>query len=278
MNALTVLQSLPLEKGIEAVENMLLEQPQADCPVYHHFGPGVYMREVFIPAGTIALGHHHRFEHMNILLKGRISVLQPDGTLAEYIAPMMLTTPPGRKLAYTHEDTVWVNVYPESGRDIAELEEKLLDKSQTFCAHQEALKPLEQLADRADFEKFLQEFNLTAEYVRGVSENLSDCIFFPNGTVAVTVAPSGIEGLGLFATACFSAGDLIAPARINGLRTPAGRYTNHSPYPNAKPVVMGDAIFLVAVKNICGSRGGQAGDEITIDYRAGLALQEGGGV
>ena len=33
------------------LEKEMLEMPQADCPVAHHFGPGIYIREVTLPAG-----------------------------------------------------------------------------------------------------------------------------------------------------------------------------------------------------------------------------------
>jgi len=68
-------------------------------------------------------------------------------------------------------------------------------------------------------------------------------------------------------------GDLIAPARIAGMRTPAGRYTNHSNTPNSAMILTacGD-INLIALRDIEGCKGGDNGEEITIDYRQALAL------
>ena len=34
---------------IEKVESHLLDLPQVECPVVHHFGPGIYIREVTLP-------------------------------------------------------------------------------------------------------------------------------------------------------------------------------------------------------------------------------------
>ena len=36
----------------DQVEAAFLEQPQADCPVTHRFGPGIYIREVLLPRGA----------------------------------------------------------------------------------------------------------------------------------------------------------------------------------------------------------------------------------
>ena len=70
--------------------------------------------------------------------------------------------------------------------------------------------------------------------------------------------------------------ELIAPARIDGKRTPAGRFTNHSKTPNAEMVLSGNGdIFLFAKQSISGCKGGNVGAEITVDYRQAMALSVG---
>jgi SET domain-containing protein len=94
----------------------------------------------------------------------------------------------------------------------------------------------------------------------------------PYGGYKVKVAPSSIEGLGLFATADISPDEVIAPGRIDGMRTIAGRYTNHAKNPNARAVKRpGGNIDLVAVNAIRGCMGGLDGEEITVDYRQVVA-------
>ena len=98
-------------------------------------------------------------------------------------------------------------------------------------------------------------------------------MWLPIGGYKIKVAPSGIEGQGLFATANIKAGETIAPARVNGMRTIAGRFTNHSISPNAEMVHgQGTDILLIALRPIAGCTGGQDGDEITINYRAAHRL------
>ncbi|MCH8134950.1 MAG: SET domain-containing protein-lysine N-methyltransferase [Proteobacteria bacterium] len=53
----------------------------------------------------------------------------------------------------------------------------------------------------------------------------------------------------------------IAPARIEALRTNAGRYCNHAFFANAKIIVTDKGADLVAIKNI------EADEEITVNYR-----------
>src|SRR5690242_10473496 len=61
--------------AIERLEAQLLSEPQLPAPVTHHFAPGVYMREIFMPAGAFVIGHEHRTEHLNVILTGRASVM-----------------------------------------------------------------------------------------------------------------------------------------------------------------------------------------------------------
>lgn len=265
------------EQALQVVEKTMLDMPQVDCPVIHRFGPGVYIREVTIPADTFAIGHHQNFEHMNVMLKGRVTVLNDDGSTSELVAPMMFVGKPGRKIGYIHEDVVWLNVYATAETDVETLENTFITKSSTWLESQAAkngLALLKSTVDADDFQNVLDEFGFTAEQAREQAENEADMIDLPFGGYKIKVDSSAIEGKGLFATAAIGPGELVAPARIGGKRTIAGRYTNHSVSPNAQMVMLDNGdISLVAIKQISGCRGGENGEEITINYREALRLQ-----
>ena len=265
-----------VRSNIGEIEKEFLKQPQVPCPVIHRFGPGVYIREVTIPAGTLAIGHHQNFEHMNILLKGRVTVLNDDGTTSDLAAPMMFVGKPGRKIGYIHEDMVWLNVYPTEETDVEKLEGHFITKSdewlQTAIARNSVLM-LQSGVDQKDHAEVLKEYGFTEDQARNQSENESDMIDLPYGGYKIKVGQSRIEGRGLFATSDIEAGETIAPARIVGKRTIAGRFANHSKSPNAMMVQRGAGdIDLIATRPILGCHGGQDGEEITIDYRQALNL------
>jgi hypothetical protein len=44
---------MAFEEKVERIESIGMNYPQAPCPVIHRFGPGVYIREVKIPAGGL---------------------------------------------------------------------------------------------------------------------------------------------------------------------------------------------------------------------------------
>jgi hypothetical protein len=116
----------------------------------------------------------------------------------------------------------------------------------------------------------MSEVGWTLEEAEKVSKYRGDCIPFPEGSYKIRVAKSPIEGKGIFATAEIQEGEIIAPTRISGSRTPAGYMTNHSKTPNAITVASGENRFLIATRNIKGKLAGGLGEEITIDYRLSM--------
>ena len=261
---------------IADLEKEMLDMPQADCPVAHHFGPGIYIREVTLPAGIFAVGHAQKFDHLNIMLTGKVAIVD-EGKVRVLEAPMIFTGKPGRKVGYVIETCVWQNVYATEETDIDALEAHYLDKSENWKAYDKEqsniIYALNQ-PDRDDFERVLKDFGFDAETVRQQSEDESDQIDMPVAFKAVAqVRDSNIEGKGLFLSWHTMSGQIIAPARIAGKRTPAGRYVNHSMNPNCKYVAdeNGD-IYLMSLRDIDGCKGGGCGEELTVDYRQALIL------
>lgn len=263
------------EPKIDLLEKMWLNQEQAPCPVVHRFAPGVCVREVKIPAGTYAIGHHQNFAHLNILLKGRVSIRNEDGTFTELTAPMVFVGKPGRKIGFIHEDMTWLNIYHTDETDVEKIENHFVRKSQAFEEmkehHQKALL-LKSGIDQKDFKAALKELGITEDECQQQSSCQSDFTELPYGEYKIKVGASRIEGRGLLATGDFKRGEIIAPARIDGKRTIAGRFTNHSLTPNAKMVRNNSDIYLTAITKINGQRGGMDGDEITVNYREAYRL------
>lgn len=265
------------KEQVELLEGHMLNMPQVDCPVVHHFAPGICIREVTLPKGAFAIGHEQKFEHMNIMIKGAVLMINDDGSSNILRAPMIFVGKPGRKVGLILEETVWQNVYATNLRDVESVESFFIDKSKTYEAHQELTKKIEYISrneDREDFERVSRLSGFSIEEIRKQSENESDQIEMPYNTAAkFCVRKSSIEGYGVFLSSPAEEGEIIAPARIDGMRTPAGRFTNHSKSPNAK-FIMNDKgdIYLVASRKINGCKGGDNGEEVTIDYRQALSL------
>ncbi|OYU79284.1 MAG: hypothetical protein CFE45_28785 [Burkholderiales bacterium PBB5] len=124
------------------------------------------------------------------------------------------------------------------------------------------MSPTQAAAARQDYRRFLTEQGFKEEHVRAAVENHSDMVPMPPEFDALELRRSPIAGRGLFTTRDVEAGDILAPARLAGKRTPAGRYTNHGPIPNAQMVPQSNGdLFLVASEDIA------RGTEVLVDYR-----------
>lgn len=117
--------------GIMALEAAMLDMPedQVEIETKHHFAPGIYAREIFIPAGTALVGKIHKTQHINVVAQGRITVVTEEG-LRDIEAPFVFVAPPGTKRAgYAHEDTVWITFHPSNETDLDKLERELIATS-----------------------------------------------------------------------------------------------------------------------------------------------------
>ena len=257
----------------DQVEAAFLDQPQADCPVTHRFGPGIYIREVLLPRGAYVVGHAHKTVHLNIMLTGRLGLIDDEGVETILDAPQTFVAGMGRKVAYIYEDVIWQNLHATTETDVEVLEDTYLDKSAVWLDHaRRAALVTENYSD--DLEDFAAALALVDALAFKVAcERQDDLTPFPPGEYKVMTGASRIHGKGLFATGVIGVNELIAPARLDGLRTPALRYVNHGKTPNAEPMMTEDGdIYLFALRPIAGCQGGQLGEEITIDYRRLISL------
>lgn len=95
-------------------------------PLRHIFAPGVYLREITMPAGWAFLGERHLTRHANIVSQGRVS-FRAGGAVQTVEAPYTFVSEPGvQKMLYIHEKTVWTTVHPTTETDIDRLEALLI--------------------------------------------------------------------------------------------------------------------------------------------------------
>lgn len=111
---------------IKQLAEAIIELGEPDpTTLTHHFASGSYVRELFIPQGTLLVGKVHRYETINILLSGSITITHEDGSTEFMKAPKVYTAPAGsRKAGFAHTDTVWLNVFAAESEDLEAIERK----------------------------------------------------------------------------------------------------------------------------------------------------------
>lgn len=102
-------------------------------PLKHTFTDTMYLREIFMPKGTIVVGKIHKHEHPNFILKGKVLVLTPKNGIEFLEAPLSLLSPAGTKrVVFVLEECVWVCVHnnPNGYKEMCkELEDEIIAKT-----------------------------------------------------------------------------------------------------------------------------------------------------
>ena len=269
-------QSYALAKSIEEITAELLSLPQARIDVIHKFIPGYYIREMRASKNTMIMGAHHNFETLNVFVSGKGLFRLSDGSVKEMIAPSTFVSDPGAKAVYVLEDLVWQNVWKTDITDVAVLELYLFrqDEVPQQVAFNKYMQQWERHElDREDFLKAIEELGFTEQEVQILTENEADQVPLPYGDYKFIFDISAINGMGTICTADIEEGEIIGISRIGNMRTPLGRYINHSANPNAKGIYKDNNIYVVATKHIKGDGSTlNGGEEITVDYRESVKL------
>jgi len=133
--------------------------PVVGLPLVHRFVPGLYAREILMPAGTLCTSQTHNTEHLYMVLSGLVRVFVPGEGVVELAAGHVGVTVPGtRRLLYIVEECRWVTCHPLSPEEeearqdgaadedlLAAIRERILDRRElpdgrtTFDLYQDRL-------------------------------------------------------------------------------------------------------------------------------------------
>jgi len=252
---------------VVALQDELLKLPQANIITEHIFKPSVYERKITIPPWTVLTGAEHLTDYRVRLEAGTIAVNTEDGVKV-LTGPLEFDAKAGMQRAgrVFEDEVVWVDVYPnpDDCTDLPTLEARLYVVPECGLADSRT----EVQKAKIDYGAFLYQMGMSQDEMDKIVHIEYDLMEMPNGVFA-ELRESPIHGKGLFAAKNFEAGEVVCPGRLDGKRTPAGRFINHSPNPNITPKKVGDDIYAIAARKI------HAGDELLVDYRASMRVNFG---
>lgn len=107
---------------VEAVEQRMIEHPQRvdvleHMPIVNRVTPFLYIREIFMPAGTILTSWIHKYEHPYTISQGDVSVMTEDGPVRLKAPYTGITKPGTKRVLFPHTDTIWTT-YHVTDRDV----------------------------------------------------------------------------------------------------------------------------------------------------------------
>lgn len=256
-----------MQQKVINLQTELLKLPQANIVTEHIFLPNVYERKITIPAWVVLTGAEHKTPYRVRLEKGTIAVNTDDG-IKVLTAPCEFNAPAGvQRAGRVFQDAViWVDIYdnPDNCTDVSVLENRLYVVPD--CGLGDSRTDIQKA--RLDYGVFLHQLGMTQPEIDSIVHIESDLMDMPEG-VDLELRDSLIHGKGLFALRDFEIGEMVCPGRLNGKRTPGGRYINHSFNSNIKPEKVGADIYAIATRKI------NANDELLVDYRASMRVNFG---
>ena len=244
-----------------AFEEVFRQLPQIEIETSHVIHGSMYARTIFIPAGTVLTGVLTKADNICIV-HGDISVTTDAGVVRLTGYNVLPATKGYKRVGQAHADTYWTMLIHTDAQTVEDAEHDLTDE--TGLLQTNYLKAAE-LAQE-DYKKFLVENGLTEESIQEQMDLVP--VHCPSGCLEkIQLGSSLIHNIGIFSVVPLAENEIISPARLGNQKCIAGRYTNHSPTPNAKMVLNSDnSVDLVALCAI------QIGTEITVDYRSSIKL------
>ncbi len=111
----------------DQMEALIAGLPAAECRLKCYLLPGMYVKELTIPAGVVLSGHTHLTEHAFVVSQGDHSYWTAETGAVRVRAPFFGITKPGtRRIGFSHEETVWTTFHPNPGNLTAEEMDRLI--------------------------------------------------------------------------------------------------------------------------------------------------------
>ena len=120
---------LPTREKIQRLQEAMLPMQSKQPEPRHFFAPGMYLRELVVPAGMLMVGKIHKHEHFLLVLKGRAEVISEFGRVVVDAGHISISPAGVKRVVLALEDTQFVTVHvnKEDSQDLAVIEAAHID-------------------------------------------------------------------------------------------------------------------------------------------------------
>jgi hypothetical protein len=132
---------LGTKEKMNVVEAFCASQPQVHLPLEHRFTSGMYIRTIFMPAGTIVTSRTHKTDHPFVVQSGVVDVYDEQGKCERLLAGHLGITKAGtRRILMVHQDCTWTTFHATDKTDPEEIGEEITESSNDLLP--EGFKPM----------------------------------------------------------------------------------------------------------------------------------------
>ena len=129
------------DNRIDELEATIIQEADSliDAPLVHKFTDGMYIREIFMPAGSLWTSKIHKTEHPYVVSYGKVAVSIDADEWYEITAPYTgITTPGTRRVLFILEDCIWTTFHRIDGmkseyNNLSEEERTLIESIISLC-------------------------------------------------------------------------------------------------------------------------------------------------
>jgi quercetin dioxygenase-like cupin family protein len=105
----------------------MVTMPQAELVTEHQFSPGMYMRKLFRPAGTLIVGKVHKESHFFLCAKGEIIAWTESGMKRLQAGDVIESKPGTKRVTLAVTDAIGITIHRTDKTDLDEIEAELIE-------------------------------------------------------------------------------------------------------------------------------------------------------
>lgn len=124
--------SLPTRDQITRLQEAMLPIQSDQPEPRHFFAPGMYLRELTIPAGMLMVGKIHKHAHFLMVLKGRAEVISEFGRMVVEAGHIAVSPPGVKRVVLALEEVQFVTVHTNATdtEDLALIEAEHIEREE----------------------------------------------------------------------------------------------------------------------------------------------------
>ena len=111
MSSELVSNPAPTREQIIRLQEAMLPQKCEQPEPTHFFAPGMYLRELTVPAGMLLVGKTHRHAHFLVVTKGRAEVISEFGRTVVEPGHIAVSQAGVKRVVLALEDTQFITVH-----------------------------------------------------------------------------------------------------------------------------------------------------------------------
>jgi quercetin dioxygenase-like cupin family protein len=115
------------KEQIERLQSEMAAMPQAELVTEHSFSPGMYLRKVYRPAGTLIVGKVHKEPHFFLCAKGEIIAWTETGMRHLYAGDVVESKPGTKRVTLAVTDAIGITIHRTDKTDLDDIETELIE-------------------------------------------------------------------------------------------------------------------------------------------------------